>query len=94
MAASTPASPLSRRPRPGLAVAVLDKIGYFFDSRTGEPTHNVIESDNYRGLFASAGGLFVQTDITVSAVTGAGQVVWHRRFPMESIVDGCFFPGS
>lgn len=69
-----------------------NKIGYFFGARTGDPVHYLIENDNYRGMFASSGELFVQTDITVSAITTTGHVVWHHHFPMQNIICGCYIP--
>jgi hypothetical protein len=52
-----------------------NKVGYCFGRRTGEPAHDVVQSDDYRGLFARSGGPFVQTDITLSALTSSGQLV-------------------
>jgi hypothetical protein len=69
-----------------------DKLGFFIDGSSGATLSNIVESDNYRGLFTEGGRRFVQSDITVSAVTGSWQLILRHHFHMASIAYGCFMP--
>ncbi len=69
-----------------------DKLGYFIDAHSGALLRNVIESDNYRGLFVLGGNRFVQSDIMVSAITSDGHLILRHRFHMSSIAYGCYLP--
>lgn len=69
-----------------------DKLGYFVDAHSGAMLRNTIESDNYRGLFVSGGNRFVQSDITVSAITSDWHLILRHRFHMSSIAYGCYLP--
>ncbi|HEX4206859.1 MAG TPA: hypothetical protein VHZ51_22185 [Ktedonobacteraceae bacterium] len=69
-----------------------DKLGYFVDTKSGALLHNIIETDNYRGLFESNGNRFVQSDITVSAITSTWHLIVRHHFHMSSIAYGCYLP--
>jgi hypothetical protein len=69
-----------------------DKLGYFVATKSGALLHNIIETDNYRGLFESNGNRFVQSDITVSAITSAWHLIVHHHFHMSSVAYGCYLP--
>lgn len=69
-----------------------DKLGYFVDTKSGALLHNIIETDNYRGLFESNGNRFVQSDITVSAITSTGHLIVRHHFHMSSVAYGCYLP--
>lgn len=69
-----------------------DKLGYFVDTKSGTLLHNIVETDNYRGLFESNGNRFVQSDITVSAITSTWRLIVRHHFHMSSIAYGCYLP--
>ncbi|QBD75936.1 hypothetical protein EPA93_07905 [Ktedonosporobacter rubrisoli] len=69
-----------------------DKLGYFVDTKSGAQLHNILETDNYRGLFESNGNRFVQSDITVSAITSTWHLIVRHHFHMSSVAYGCYLP--
>lgn len=69
-----------------------DKLGYFVDTNRGALLSNIIESDNYRGLFETNGSRFVQSDITVSAITSHWTLISRHHFHMSSVAYGCYLP--
>jgi hypothetical protein len=68
-----------------------NKLGYMINARNGEPVRNVIETDNYRGLYSSNGVTFIQTNVEFSALNVNGSVLSHVKLNFNSIVFGCFF---
>jgi hypothetical protein len=50
----------------------------------------LIESDNYRGLYTSAGVRYLQTDAEFIVLGGSGSVFWHRHVDFAGIADGCY----
>ena len=73
----------------GTAYVFDDKIGYFLNTTTGEVQPHVVESDNYRGLFASGGACRVQTDMVYSALEQGGGITLHLHVDFAVIADGC-----
>lgn len=69
-----------------------DKLGYFVDANSGALLSNIVETDNYRGLFVSGGNRFVQSDITVSAITSDWHLISRHHFHMSSVAYGCYLP--
>ena len=68
-----------------------DRLGYFIDTANGQYVRNVIETDNYRGLYASGNTTYMQTNMELSAVNVNGSVISHMILHFASLVYGCFF---
>jgi hypothetical protein len=73
----------------GMLYLYNDKIGYFIDENTGEPAHFLFTFDNYRGVYASGGTQYIQTDLELSGLRADGTFVSHLRTDMKSIAFGC-----
>ena len=68
-----------------------NKLGYMIDERNGEPVRNIIETDNYRGLYSSNNATFIQTNEEFSAINVNGSFLSHVKLSFRSIVFGCYF---
>jgi hypothetical protein len=68
-----------------------NKLGYMIDAHNGEPVENIIETDNYAGLYSLNGATFIQTNEEFSALNVNGSVLSHVKLNFNSIVFGCFF---
>jgi hypothetical protein len=73
----------------GTAYLFDDKIGYFLNTTTGEFQRHIVESDNYRGLFASGSARRVQTDMIYSALGPGASLTLHLHLDFAVIADGC-----
>jgi hypothetical protein len=69
-----------------------DKILYNINARNGESVKNVIETDNYRGLYTSNNASYLQTTLEISALNANGSVLSHLKLSLRSIAFGCFIP--
>jgi hypothetical protein len=76
--------------RSGVAYVFDGKIGYCLDTTTGEVKRQVVESDNYRGLFTLGGTRRVQTDMVYSAFGPGATFTLHLYLDFAVIADGCF----
>ncbi len=76
----------------GLVFLFDDKIGYVFRASSGERVPRLIESDNYRGLYASGGAQYLQTDAEIAALGFDGHLFFHRTVDFAGIAYGCFIP--
>ena len=79
-----------------------DKIGYWIDTRTGAPVHNVFTIDNYGGLSstdrpvlagAATGRWYMETSAVISSWHADGSVVSRARVTFNSIAFKCFVAG-
>jgi hypothetical protein len=68
-----------------------DKIGYMIDASTGERVHRLIETDNYRGLYASGADRYLQTDAEIATLFGRS-LFSYQHLDFTGIASGCFFP--
>jgi hypothetical protein len=66
-----------------------DKLGYMIDARTGRPSKNLIETDNYRGFYSAAGRRYRQTSLEISALRLDGPPVAHLRLSLHGLAFGC-----
>jgi hypothetical protein len=73
----------------GTAYVFDDKIGYFLNTTTGDVQRHIVESDNYRGLFASGSASRVQTDMVYSALGPGASLTLHLHLDFAVIADGC-----
>ncbi len=72
----------------GTLILFNDKLGYFINTNNGEFIKYIVKMDNYRGLYTSNNGTYMQTDIEMSAIYSNGSVVSHRQLNMSCIAYG------
>lgn len=75
--------------RGGVVYLFNDAIGYFFDASTGARLQSVIESDNYREVYASGGQRYLQTSFAYYSLGPGLTAVWNRQLIMGAVADGC-----
>jgi hypothetical protein len=66
-----------------------DKILHLLDSGTGTLILLPIESDNYRGLYASNGGRYMQTDLVITTIRPGSVFVLNRHLRLNAMAFGC-----
>ena len=76
--------------RDGVVYLFDDKIGYMLDASTGERVHRLIETDNYRGLYASGADRYLQMDAEIATVFGPS-VFSYQHLDFAGIASGCYF---
>jgi hypothetical protein len=68
-----------------------DKLGHILDASSGAPVQKLIESDNYRGLYTSAGVRYLQTDAEFIVLGASGSIFTHRHVDFAAIAYRCYF---
>jgi hypothetical protein len=76
--------------RDGVVYLFDDKIGYMLDASTGGRVRRLIETDNYRGLYISAGARYLQMDAEISILLGRS-LFSFEHLDFAGIAFGCFF---
>ncbi len=76
--------------RDGVVYLFDDKIGYMIDASTGERVHRLIETDNYRGLYSSGAGRYLQMDAEIATVFGRS-LFSYQHLDFAGIASGCYF---
>ena len=80
-----------------------DKLGFFFDARTGNLEDNIFTIDNYGGLTqtdrpvvsqASSDNWYMETTAMISSWNADGTVISRPHLTFNSIALGCFVSGN
>ena len=58
-----------------------DKLGHFVSAVNGESTHDIVTSDNYRGLYKPNR---IQTDLTISGITAGHSIIFRHHIHMTN----------
>ena len=73
----------------GVVYLFNDAIGYFFEASTGAKVPSIVESDNYREVYASGGQRYLQTSFAYYSLGPGLTAVWNRQLTMGAVADGC-----
>ncbi len=66
-----------------------DKILFIVDTSSGASLHNLIQTDNYRGFYASNNIRFIQTSADFSSIRPDGQIMSHLQLHLATMAFGC-----
>ncbi len=81
-----------------------DKLGYWIDTRNGQPRHELFTIDNYGGLSptdrpvfvarAPTGHWYMETSAVISSWNRDGSVIPRRRYTFNATAFNCFINGT
>jgi hypothetical protein len=75
----------------GVLYVFNDKRGYIIDASTGRFSNNLVETDNYRGVYTDGNRRYLQTSADISFLRLDGPPVSHLQLSFRGTAFGCYF---